>query len=536
MKNKKHNSKGARFTVVGSILILMAGFLMVLMGLNVYQYFKIKPHFASEIMARLNRTEVNNIKGFFAQVSEKLLTVHDLGKNGVLKFEDIINLNRKFFPLLKNQKQVTGLILADSTGREYFLYLDGDSWVTRVSSVKGSVTHMVFQKWNGPDEPVKKWEKNVRDYDPRKRPWFRSSSSERRVFWSPVYRFYSTGKPGVTASVSWAESGNPPRTVVFALDITLSQIQKFLELQDDNKHELLFILNPRDKFFITPKYIGMIITAAPSVSETEAAEDSVLISRIFQAWEKAGMPLDSFVKVSMDSSKWLASLRPLEQGDEAFYVGIAAPERVVLADLRNTLFDVDFSDMAVALLGGAVVLFIFWKVGGFRSEKGQESVPPLLRIRDYIEQGEGSQVEFKSTVRTNLKTGKQGKEIEFAWLKAVVAFLNSNGGALLIGVDDDGRIVGIEPDNFENQDKCQLHLKNLINQHIGAEYSTYINISLVEIDERTVILIECTPCEEPVFMKIGKNEEFYIRSGPSSIKLSPSQTVTFVLQKIKAGG
>jgi predicted HTH transcriptional regulator len=142
-------------------------------------------------------------------------------------------------------------------------------------------------------------------------------------------------------------------------------------------------------------------------------------------------------------------------------------------------------------------------------------------------------VEFKSTVRTNLKTGKPGKEIEFAWLKAVVAFLNSSGGTLLIGVDDSGRIVGIEPDGFENADKCQLHLKNLINQHIGAEYSSFIQITLVDVDGMTVVLVECSPAREPVFLKIGKNEEFYIRSGPSSIKLSPSQTVSYVLQNMK---
>jgi predicted HTH transcriptional regulator len=180
-----------------------------------------------------------------------------------------------------------------------------------------------------------------------------------------------------------------------------------------------------------------------------------------------------------------------------------------------------------------MVLLIFWKVGGLEAETGEKTKSPFVRLNDYINEGEGNRVEFKSTVRTNLKTGKQGKEITFAWLKAVVAFLNSSGGTLLIGVDDEGRIVGIGPDNFENPDKCQLHLKNVINQHIGAEFSSFIHITLVDVDGKTVVLIECSPATEPVFLRIGRNEEFYIRSGPSSIRLSPSRMISYVLQNMK---
>jgi predicted HTH transcriptional regulator len=191
----------------------------------------------------------------------------------------------------------------------------------------------------------------------------------------------------------------------------------------------------------------------------------------------------------------------------------------------------DFIDLAVAGLGGLVLLALFWKLGGL--SRLREESDPFVRLLGYLKEGESSRVEFKSTVRLNLKTGKPGKEIELAWLKAVVAFLNSEGGALILGVDDSGQIVGVEQDGFENPDKLQLHLKNLINQHIGAEFSRYIRITPVEVDSHLVVLIECKPCPEPVFLKMGKNEEFYIRSGPSSVKLSPSQTVAYVLQTKK---
>jgi predicted HTH transcriptional regulator len=38
-------------------------------------------------------------------------------------------------------------------------------------------------------------------------------------------------------------------------------------------------------------------------------------------------------------------------------------------------------------------------------------------------------------------------------LKTIAAFLNTEGGDLLIGVGDDGSVVGVEPDKLERDDK-----------------------------------------------------------------------------------
>lgn len=57
--------------------------------------------------------------------------------------------------------------------------------------------------------------------------------------------------------------------------------------------------------------------------------------------------------------------------------------------------------------------------------------------------------------------------MEFAWLKTVVAYLNSDGGLILLGVDDIGKILGLGHDGFANDDKALRHVENLIAAHIG---------------------------------------------------------------------
>jgi DNA-binding response OmpR family regulator len=153
------------------------------------------------------------------------------------------------------------------------------------------------------------------------------------------------------------------------------------------------------------------------------------------------------------------------------------------------------------------------------------------RIKSIISSGESNRVEFKSTLRWNLKTDRSEKVIDKAWLKSVAAFLNSDGGVLLVGVEDNGDILGIESDNFDKEDKYLLHVNNRIQQHIGLEHAGFIGYQLVPVDNKKVLLIECQPSPSPVFLKVSKEEEFYIRVGPGSRRLSTSEVVAYVTNR-----
>lgn len=106
--------------------------------------------------------------------------------------------------------------------------------------------------------------------------------------------------------------------------------------------------------------------------------------------------------------------------------------------------------------------------------------------------------------------------------------MNSDGGILLIGVDDAGTIIGTEADNFANEDKFRLHFKNMLNSHIGAEFTRFIHLKVITIQENTILIVECERVRRPVFLSTGKQEDFFIRSGPSSMKLSMSQMIKYL--------
>jgi hypothetical protein len=154
-------------------------------------------------------------------------------------------------------------------------------------------------------------------------------------------------------------------------------------------------------------------------------------------------------------------------------------------------------------------------------------------IIDLIKKGESEQLEFKSTLRTNLHTKQPDKKIEHAILKNIAAFLNTEGGTLLVGVSDDGTISGIEKDGFKNNDRFYQHFTNLIKDHIGNEYLPFIKSVIIPIDSMNLLKIDCGSSNKVVFLKMDNAEEFYVRTGPASVKLDGSKLIGYVDKKFK---
>jgi len=153
---------------------------------------------------------------------------------------------------------------------------------------------------------------------------------------------------------------------------------------------------------------------------------------------------------------------------------------------------------------------------------------------ELIKRGESKTLEFKSTLRWNLRDDKQDdKLVTHAVLKTIAAFLNTEGGDLLIGVADDGTIVGLEPDRLENDDKFMRHLAQVVRNGLGDRASTCIDPKMQIVQGKTVCVVSCQRSPEPVFLKWKGIEatsegDFVVRSGPGSVRLLPESAAEYI--------
>jgi len=153
---------------------------------------------------------------------------------------------------------------------------------------------------------------------------------------------------------------------------------------------------------------------------------------------------------------------------------------------------------------------------------------------ELIKRGESKTLEFKSTLRWNLKEDRQDdKGVTHAVLKTIAAFLNTEGGDLLIGVADDSSIVGIERDQLESDDKFMRHLAQVVRNGLGDRASTCIDPKTQIVEGKTICLVTCQRSPEPVFLKWKGMEatpegDFFVRSGPGAVKLSPESAREYI--------
>jgi hypothetical protein len=178
------------------------------------------------------------------------------------------------------------------------------------------------------------------------------------------------------------------------------------------------------------------------------------------------------------------------------------------------------------------------KLARYADIKSPEDLKPKISTIDektakykaLIATGESRTVEFKQTLRCDVKTKQINKDLEWACIKNIAAFLNSQGGTLFIGVrDEDGAIIGLDDDfnsfsDGNKQDAFLRHFDNIIAANFGNAVHHNLAINIVPLDGKAVCVVSVNSCASGPIILINKQkngqEEFYVRRSASTVHLT----------------
>lgn len=155
-------------------------------------------------------------------------------------------------------------------------------------------------------------------------------------------------------------------------------------------------------------------------------------------------------------------------------------------------------------------------------------------VADLIAGGEGERVEFKSTARWNTRTGAKDQRMEDEVCITIAGLMNASGGTLLLGVRDDGSILGLADDYAVvpggNRDGFELWLRQLVAARLGRGVTADMGVSFVTIDGQDVCRVDVAPSDRPVFVGVtggARTADFHLRVGNATRKLLTDEVLDY---------
>ena len=167
-----------------------------------------------------------------------------------------------------------------------------------------------------------------------------------------------------------------------------------------------------------------------------------------------------------------------------------------------------------------------------RSERIEQLSAALAGdLRALIARGESANLEFKSSFRWDLRENKINRALEAVVLKTLAGYMNSSGGTLLIGVADDGTIVGLDRDyttlKKPDRDGFEQALMTAIAAKLGADACRTVQIVFHSLENKDVCRVMVSPAHRPVYVKDGDNPRLYVRTGVSTRELNVQEAINY---------
>jgi hypothetical protein len=159
--------------------------------------------------------------------------------------------------------------------------------------------------------------------------------------------------------------------------------------------------------------------------------------------------------------------------------------------------------------------------------------PVGIDLDSLLAAGETDLVEFKSSARWDYRDHKVNKLLEQVIVKTLASFLNSRGGTLLIGVDDNANVVGLEADyatlgRRPDRDGYQQFLVQLVSGTLGKNVCADLSISFLPVQAKEICVVQARASASAVYLDDQGQSKLLVRLGNTSQELTGRQAVEYV--------
>lgn len=233
----------------------------------------------------------------------------------------------------------------------------------------------------------------------------------------------------------------------------------------------------------------------------------------------------------------LFGLRPINDFVAWYEHEVDAPSAwiYVWTELRASLKGAKPSKTAFYATVGALFSLLaaaFYSSVMVRDRRIDELTSELGKDLDaLIKAGESDTLEFKSSFRWDMREKRANRALEWVVMKSLAGFLNGRGGTLLIGVADDGQIIGLEQEYLllrkPNRDGFEQALITALAHHLGGDLVPYVHIVFHRHHGKEICRVIVEPAPRPVYLEHAGQPKLYLRSGAITRELNVKEAIAY---------
>lgn len=408
--------------------------------------------------------------------------------------------------------KVNGLLILDHSGRFSTMFRDQKTYVFASDSAS-KIENVTWYRVDKQNKVLNSWamalglELNMLS----KGAAFNQSMGLNKLEWSSSSRLFGSANNNVANHISWKGKNTGEIITCFAILNEESFLYGSRFFKDDIYQS--FLVNSNDQI-LTLHHIDDLDTINGKSNAYTTATKS---------WGVTGKNIPGTFSFNYNAEFWWG---------QAVLIPVDGVNGLVLSMSQQALYYSSFIDHVVEFIIIVLLNFLtlFFLVRLIR--KPHQSLVDFTKSQsndqhasELIKLGETSQLEFKSSFRYDYNLKVVNKDLESVIAKSIAAFSNASGGTLLIGVNDEGGILGLEKDintlKRKDIDFFENTLRVFLNKTFTVSFVTQnLKMKFPVIDNKVICRIDTLAGNEPVFVEINKkgakSERFYLRSGNTS--------------------
>lgn len=444
MSDKKKSSKAG---ISVNLSLFLAFILLVILIsstiITAFSFFskRIINNISSLIIEHTQEKTEHQMQRFFGPIIKQLSASRRWVENGKLERRDPSSLLKLFLPKMIQMPQCMSMMVSDMTGYEFTIFREETtdrpkegkeeiSWMVRDFRPNEWGRESVWSQWNQDgSRKLREWKKDTLFddgdiYDPRKRDWHKMPRKKYRgrtvdktgrdsfeaITWTDIDNFYTTGDPGITASIA-AKDPNGDMVVV-AYDLAIKDLDVFTRGLRPTQNGKVFIFTDKGQIIGSPYEKQADSNALlKKVKDSGIPEVTACVGKWCEQKTSKGMPFH----FKMGNKTWWAGIRPFSiGGGQRLWIAVLIPESDLLVDIRNyksMVFAIGVSFLLISI----IIAFLL----------SREFAKPLRRLAEQSERIANRDLETAKPITSKLKEVQQLSDSLEKMRLAIAYHLNS---------------------------------------------------------------------------------------------------------------